>query len=1855
MRRTITLPGHEATERPDLQEKPSAFLKVDLLTATAVDAKARGAGSREKAVYDEAEPGDVVEVEFENGLKQWFSVAQLEEALKQQQAGPDRGMREAGAPQAALGEGGALEVPLIWAGGDATRGWVTSAARLGAKFVRLLRPKLEEKLEEEVEKLVADKGPELAAKLIAGFFERKLEGQINSAGEALYRFNYPQELLDEPLTAKDLNNSQPYLLFIHGTASSTVGGFSRLGIRHGFDVLKIDTTPEWEDLQRQYKDRVIAYEHHTLSRSPMENAISLAKTLPDGAKLHLVTHSRGGLVGELLCLSQVKELSMAGAVQSLLERLELPFASAKDSQGKPIDRSADIEHLRELVDVLSSKQFQVERFVRVACPARGTTLASKKINDLFSSILNLLEYLPWMQASPILDFTRSTFLALLKYPTDPKKLPGIEAMMPESPFIQMLNGLNLMTESDLAVIEGDLAPGDLFDRMKFGAVEKLFGEDNDLVVNTRAMTGGMKRAQGVFKLNDQGQEVNHFSYFNNHRTRVALYNWLALEQPVAERAAKAKFEVVAPEADGEAITRGTRGPKTENLPLVFVLPGIMGSHLSVKNDRIWLDPYSLAKGGMARLAFDAPDVIPEALVGSAYRSLIDFLKARHEVIPFAYDWRLSLLKCADSLKKAVEIELNKHKRPIRLLAHSMGGLVARTMIAQYPEIWERLKERDCRLVMLGTPNNGSFVIPQLYAGREKLLRMLALVDLKHSQNELIEIVTRYPGLAGMLPERFLKQAEWDNWKKADGKYHLARPTDDLLEEADGLRKKLKTEAIDVERMCYVAGSSPSTPFEVKLENGAVVFYGTPDGDGRVTYQTGLIEGVKTWYVDAEHGDLAAHKDSFLAYDELLDKGATNRLATKPKVRRGVGAEAHVILDEEPQMFPDENDLAVAALGKRIKETAVGAAHALAVSVVHTDLRNASYPIAVGHYKGDLIVGTEGVIDRAMKGRLSQLLQAGLYPGEVGTAEVVRAKDSDLQGALIIGLGEFGEVNRDKVRAGIVAASTRNALRVLNEDEPGAEQGWRSAAFSTLLIGAYSSGMVSVADSVTAIIQGAVQANRMLQKQNLWDEVRIDKVEIIELYEDVATQAVHAARRLTERPPLELNPDEELVLDPPFLEEKDGGQPQRPPDQYAAGWWRRIKIAVDKKKAEADGVPAEPEDPQLTFTVFSERARLEEKLLPTQRKLVEGFVRKAIDTPDPTNTFGATLFELLVPYQFKDQVSSEGDLLLFVDNDSAQYPWELMAQRTREGNVAVVSERGMIRQLVTDEYRANPQSAQGDNILVVGDPILNSKDFQQLDGAKKEAEIVNNMLKSRFANVTSSIREDALEIVRKLFESDYRIVHLAGHGYYDEKHPLRSGMVLGDDMWLTAAEFQQMRIVPDLVFINCCHLAALDRKPLGNKLAASVSLALIRMGVKAVVAAGWAVDDAAAKTFAEVFYEEMLANNTFGNAAQAARRRVYKEHRDTNTWGAYQCYGSPDFRLERLTDGQKAGDAAFELLSPREYRDELQRSAARAKGLNAEAAKKLRKQLESLYDSMPQKWLDGRMLSTFGEAWAALGELEESAKFYHRALGHEKANVDLKAIQSLANLLGRQAGAVHRAISEAKGKTEKARAKRKDLKDYLDEEFVLLLKLKRLSRTSELSSLLGSHFKRRARLEADDKIRKYLTKSAGYYKDASDLARENTGAIDPYPALNWLTCEVVLRSFPKDRAEEQAEEDREDFRTEFKQVEQAAGKLSDHHEIWKRLHLPDTLLLKYLLQETLGEKGKQKAQSDEEIQAEIVAAYRDAIEDRIDRTELNSVLGQIDFLIEMFERIEGKKSRKKTSDKIAALNHLRGEIVKIAEK
>jgi alpha-beta hydrolase superfamily lysophospholipase len=57
------------------------------------------------------------------------------------------------------------------------------------------------------------------------------------------------------------------------------------------------------------------------------------------------------------------------------------------------------------------------------------------------------------------------------------------------------------------------------------------------------------------------------------------------------------------------------------------------------------------------------------------------------------------------------LQAERDKQPIHIVAHSMGGLVVRAMLAtdRGAGLWQRcLALRNSRFLMLGTPNGGSY-------------------------------------------------------------------------------------------------------------------------------------------------------------------------------------------------------------------------------------------------------------------------------------------------------------------------------------------------------------------------------------------------------------------------------------------------------------------------------------------------------------------------------------------------------------------------------------------------------------------------------------------------------------------------------------------------------------------------------------------------------------------------------------------------------------------------------------------------------------------------------------------------------------------------------------------------------------------------------------------------------------------------------------------------------------------------------------------------------------------------------------------------------------------------------------------
>jgi hypothetical protein len=242
-----------------------------------------------------------------------------------------------------------------------------------------------------------------------------------------------------------------------------------------------------------------------------------------------------------------------------------------------------------------------------------------------------------------------------------------------------------------------------------------------------------------------------------------------------------------------------------------------------------------------------------------------------------------------------------------------------------------------------------------------------------------------------------------------------------------------------------------------------------------------------------------------------------------------------------------------------------------------------------------------------------------------------------------------------------------------------------------------------------------------------------------------------------------------------------------------------------------------------------------RLLPTQTALVQQFVKAAIRTTQDNRAAARTLFELLLPNELKEQAPDQDNLVLILDAEAACYPWELLDVPGSAERKPMAVEHGLLRQLESTRFRETVRGGTENTALVIGDPV--SK-FPELKGAQEEASAVAQTLQSeRGFQVEQRIRPIMEQVVNALYERAYRVVHLAGHGVYQYtpnedqqcrlcgqqmptdhadksgKSPKQlTGMIIGDDLVLSPREVKQMRSVPELVFINCCHLGLIEPTP-----------------------------------------------------------------------------------------------------------------------------------------------------------------------------------------------------------------------------------------------------------------------------------------------------------------------------------------------------------------------------------------------------------------------------------------------------------
>jgi pimeloyl-ACP methyl ester carboxylesterase len=1627
---------------------------------------------------------------------------------------------------------------------------------------------------------------------IAGLVGDRVEGQLKP-GPGLYQCTAagPAEM-DAP---KKLGQDGAALVFLHGTASSTLGSFGAL-----WDPA---AGGRMNQLLGAYKGRVLAFQHRTLTRSPIDNALELAealgKVLPKGAPVHLVSHSRGGLVGELMCRSM-----MDGRA---------PFIDAEIERFQELGREDDAKQLAELNDALTRTAFQVERFVRVACPARGTTLASGRLDRYLSVALNVIGRIPGLEGNALYDTFSELIAAVIKKKADPNDLPGLEAMMPTSPLVALLNNPAFRTAADLHVLGGDLkSGGGAWGRLKALATDLFYLEDHDLVVNTPSMFGGGARTDKVHYWIDTGTEVNHFNYFRNADTAARLVEGLTAQEPGRFREQdKAPSEITADDYQKRAL--GSLMPRQT----VVVLPGIMGTQLKIGKNRIWVDFFDLAKGGLSKLKLGGRATVEtDGLVADSYKKLVSFLANSHDVEMFPYDWRLSIEQSAKELRKKLEEILKRTgtEHPVRIVAHSMGGLVVRAMLAtpEGQESWAKMKRHPgSRFIMLGTPNGGSHAISALLLGRDSLVRKLALVDLTKSHAKLLGVIAGFDGVLQLLPHKgtldCYERSAWDALYENDappGKRGIfssevateksaeidwARPDPEQLKEGRKIRDLIQMSPVDAERMIYVAGKAPATASDVRIEANnppgrKVVVLATARGDGRVPWATGIPAGLEanTYYMDATHGDLANHEDSFTALLDLLERGVTSKLPKTAPAARAVTEETFELKEEHVEAYPSRGDLIATALGGSPPSLADKAeTPKVKVRVVHGNLARATSPVAVGHYDGDTIVSAEGYLDYQLGGRLIELHRLGLYPGPLETAavELNDRKSANHPGAIVVGLGDVGDLTPGGLARTVShglrsygAARLAEIRKARSSSAAGDENG--ELKLSVLLIGTGAGGL-TVADSLQSILRGVALANAKLQDAAGSDEdapdVRVAEVDVVELYEDRALQAVKSL--------IDLNRTGEFRNAFELQETLVDGERGRTRAFYAESeaWWQRIRIQTETKGPYKDA---------LKFEAVTNRARADTFLQPTQQKIVERFLERARTAAWSDPGLSYTLFELLIPNDFKQYAPDRRNLALVLDEGSARYPWELLQDRFDRSAGPLAVESGMVRMLVTPERRERPLPAKDLNALVIGDPAGVTP---RLPGAAAEAQQVRRQLvegrRDRQFDVKALIEGEATpeKSLLALYEKPYRVVHIAAHGLYDPpkddgcggRLPARSGVVLegaGDpetQILLTPAEFEQMRYVPDLVFLNCCHLAqmaggTLQPPDVDHRFAANVATQFIRMGVRAVVAAGWAVDDGPAKVFAAAFYREMLAGRTFGDSVRIARQAVYQQSPQSNTWGAYQCYGDPGFRLFEGSGDGRGGDPPS---SAAELRVALQAIASDAGSATPQDVEPLRSHAEALVRAADPAWV-GRtdVLGELGEVYGELGFYAEAIDSIEKAMPAEPAYQKVRSLERLVNFRARWA----ETIFSAGGENPPA-----DPRELIDKAEKLSELLLELGETMERRSIRGSLYKRKAVIEHTNQRERErdLVRMAEEYRRGYEIAKEKDFRDFHFPLQNWCASQIALQWVSSKKLAEAAQ-----IQAARKELQDRADSLTaEQSKLWDLVSKADLKLLDALFEKRLAEE------------------------------------------------------------------------------
>jgi pimeloyl-ACP methyl ester carboxylesterase len=997
---------------------------------------------------------------------------------------------------------------------------------------------------------------------------------------------------------------------------------------------------------------------------------------------------------------------------------------------------------------------------------------------------------------------------------------------------------------------------------------------------------------------------------------------------------------------------------------VLILPGIMGSKLGfpgplIFNDTIWVDPAAIALGRLSELELQrrAGTISALGVILFAYLALKLRLRIRgHAAEFFPFDWRLSL----DQLGRQLTKQLSDGKRT-HLVCHSMGGLVARAMLAN------GAPANLGRLITVGTPHNGSYSPVQAFRGVYSIVRKLAALDLSHDQTDLAKIFGTFPGLLQMIPSPKLRPNpnlfDPGAWPRQG-----ARPDDRMLKAALSVQEGLpdlgtvKLPPLD-NRIVLIVGRGSETVVGARLQSGndEFVYDLSPDGDGTVPLDLAVVPGLPTYVTAASHGGMPNDANLAQALDNIITTGTTKLLPTleasaaaqrgsastrsisdselsalgplPDSVRGGMSVRDQRELLTEVAAPPTQRDLTLPQPRDGVPSLTTGATamptpgappsataassrglvvgrrqqQRLELTLAHGSITEADADAYVlGAFRGVAPAGAAAAVDAALippggtGGPISELIARRMISGGVGeitALPVNRTRRVRADAILLAGLGNIGEYT-DSVLEAVGESIMRTALLSRFED------------FAVVPIGASAGTPSRVA--VQHLVQGFMKVLRGAEgiarlrgfticetDDDRYREIGDTLYQLLRtsLFDDVE---ITLTTRILEAPAVRVGAPSVLASgpDPVYLlvqQELDGSERAHVVGTVLTAGG---KASIIKLSHELDV------------------ARLE-NLLAKIRQGSQGIGNMA--------KFGSELSQIALPPDLLTVLAREttgktpAPLVVVHDAAMSRVPWEALHLKVGEVPVAPALLGGLSHRynggmLSVAKWMEERVQSPDLSVLLVVDPTEN------LEGARREGDRVRTLIEQKLPRATlKELRGPEArrsELLACFGTGNYDVVHYAGHAYFDVANRSRSGILCYGNEVLSGADLASLTRLPTLVVFNGCESARVRRviSPGEDKVVqeeanefvggtVSFAEAFLAGGVANYVGTYWPVGDAAASSFAETFYGELLVGKPISEALLNARLAVSRLQTGGADWADYVFYGDPRFVLKAARGNQ----------------------------------------------------------------------------------------------------------------------------------------------------------------------------------------------------------------------------------------------------------------------------------------------------------------------------------------------------------------